>query len=224
MSMTVKRLSVFVIGVALVTALGCATQPKYSGFLIDYPVFEAGPKGGADLVYFKEGVNFSNYDKIMMDHVVFYFKDDAEYKGIHADELNELAEAFHKAVADALGLVYPLVDKPGPGVLRIRTAITDVVPSKPVLNTLSSIIPIGMAVTIVKRVTTGVHAAVGQATIEGELLDSQTNERLAAVIDRKAAEKYKLINGMSKWGHVKDAFDFWAKRLRAFLDEAHGRS
>jgi hypothetical protein len=41
--------------------------------------------------------------------------------------------------------------------------------------------------------------------------------------DTKAAEKYKLIKGISKWGHVKDAFKFWANRLRIVLDKAHGK-
>ena len=58
--------------------------------------------------------------------------------------------------------------------------------------------------------------------MEFEMLDSQTNERLAAGIDTKAAEKYKVIKGLSKWGHIEDAFEFWAKRLRHFLDNVHG--
>ena len=28
--------------------------------------------------------------------------------------------------------------------------------------------------------------------------------------------------GMSKWGSAKEAFEFWAGRLKAFLDETHG--
>ena len=59
--------------------------------------------------------------------------------------------------------------------------------------------------------------------MEFEMLDSQTNERLAAGIDTKAAEKYKVIKGLSKWGHIEDVFEFWAGRLRRFLDRVHGR-
>jgi len=91
------------------------------------------------------------------------------------------------------------------------------------LNTISTILPVGLAISTIKKGATGVHANVGQASIEAELMDSQTNERLGAAIDTKVAEKYKLIEGMSKWGHVKDAFKFWANRLRIVLDEAHGK-
>ncbi len=88
---------------ALTVATGCATkQVKHSGFLKNYPEFKPGPKGGADFVYMKDGVDFSVYNKIMMDHVVLYFKDDAKYKGIHPEELNEMSNVFHKAIADNL--------------------------------------------------------------------------------------------------------------------------
>jgi hypothetical protein len=216
-----KTIFVVMISVALMIATGCATQ-KGSGFLDDYSGFKKGPRGGADFVYFKEGVDFKAYNKVMMDHVVFYFSKDSKYKGIHPDTLKELSDTFHKAVVEALGDAYPLVDEPGPGVMRVRIAITNVVPSKPALNTITSVVPMGLAISTIKKGVTGTHSFVGQASMEAELLDSLTNERLAAAMDTKAAEKYKVFKGMSKWGHAKDAFKFWAKRLRNWLDEVHG--
>ena len=117
--------------------------------------------------------------------------------------------------------VYPFVQEPGPDVLRIRPAITGVKESKPFLNTISSVLPIGFTISIVKKGVTGTHMSVGEASLEAEFLDSQTNERIAIVIDKRSGPKYKVFKGMKKWGHAKDAFDYWAKRLRKFLDEAH---
>jgi hypothetical protein len=211
-----------VVGFALSMNMGCAAKVKHSGFLKDYPEFEQGPAGGVDLIYLKEGVDFKQYDKVMMDFVQFWFKDGTEYKGIHIHELNELAAAFNKAMADVLKDAYPIVDDPGPDVLRIRFAITDVIPSRPALNTITAVTPVGLALSTVKKGVTGTHTFVGEASMEAELLDSLTNERLGAAIDRKAAGKYKIVKGMTKWGHAKDAFNFWAKRLRKWLDEVHG--
>jgi hypothetical protein len=56
----------------------------------NYPQFEPGPEEGADLVYMKGGVAFGKYNKVMIDHVIFYFSEDSEYKGIKPEELNEL--------------------------------------------------------------------------------------------------------------------------------------
>lgn len=206
----------------LAMTFGCATQKTArTGFLENYPVFKPGPKGGVDSVYLKKDVDFRSYDKVMMDHVVFYFSDSAKYKGIHADELKELADTFHKAFAEALANAYPLVDKPGEGVLRIRTAITDLVPSKPGLSGVTTVIPIGLAIDLVKSGAGGGHTGVGQASLEVEFLDSMTNERIAAAIDTKPGDK---LEGLTKWGAAKGAFEFWAKRLRTWLDQIHGKS
>ena len=221
------KINVFFIGLiwlTLILTTGCASDTmKKSGFLGDYSGLKPGPKGGADYVYIRENTDLKVYDKIMMDQVEFWFAEGAEYKGIQPDELQELADAFHKAMVEALQDGYPFVDKPGPGVMRIRPAITEVVPGKPGLNTITTIIPIGLAISSVKKATTGTHANVGQATLEVDILDAQTNERLAAALDQKAGEKYKVFEGMTKWGHVKDAFEFWAGRFRKKLDEIHGR-
>ena len=53
------------------------------------------------------------------------------------------------------------------------------------------------------------------------MLDSQTNERLAAAMDTKVVEKYEFYVG--KWNQVEEGFKFWAQRLRRFLDLAHGK-
>ncbi len=105
------------VGVALMIVTGCAAKKStYSGFLGNYPIFKPGPKDGADLIYLKKHVDFRAYNKVMMDHVVFYFKKDADYKGIHSDELKELTNAFHLSVANALKGAYPLVSKAGTAV------------------------------------------------------------------------------------------------------------
>ena len=214
---------VFFISFSLIASMGCRSKVKQSGFLTDYPEFEKGPKGGAELVYFSEGVDFSTYDKIMMDHVVFYFSKDSAYKGINSDELNKLSEAFHEAMVNALQDAYPFVSEPGPGVLRMRPALTDVKSVRPVLGTVGTILPVGLALSIVKKGVTGTHLSVGGATVEAEFLDSQTNKRVAAIIDQREGKKYKITKTMTKWGQTKDVFNSWAKRLRKFLDEAHGK-
>ncbi len=216
-----KIVYIVIICFALTVATGCTTkQVKHSGFLENYPEFESGPKGGADFVYMKEGVDFKRYNKIMMDDVVLYFMDDAKYKGIHPKELNEMSNVFHKAIADNLEGAYPLVDKPGSDVMRLRIAVTDVVASKPGRGAISTVMPVGLALSTVRKGVTGTHSGVGRASIEVEILDSMTNERIAAAIDTKPGGK---IEGFTKWGAVKGAFEFWAKRLRHWLDETHGR-
>ena len=132
MQTTLRIVLIVMIGCILTMATGCASKVKTSGFLQDYPKFEKGPRGGADWVYFEEGVDFKKYDKVLMDQVVFYFSKDSKYKGINSDEINKLSDAFHKAMVKALKDEYPFVSEPEPGVLRARFAITDVKSAIPV--------------------------------------------------------------------------------------------
>lgn len=193
---------------------------EYSGFLSDYSQLKPGPKGGVAQLYMKEGVNFEQYNKIMLDQVVFYFKQDAENQAIDPDEMKELADKYNRAVIDALGDAYPLVSEPAPDVMRVRVAITDLQLPIRALNAVSSVVPAGIAISLVKKGLTGKSTGVGEISMEFELLDSQTNGRLAAGVDRRAGGK---VDSMTKFGTAEDAFKFWAQRLRTRLDEFHGK-
>ena len=214
---------VVLISFFLITTMGCRSKVKQSGFLTDYPEFKKGRSGGVDLVYVKERVNFKSYDKIMMDQVKFYFKEDSEYKGLDAETLKELSDAFHLAMVKALQDEYPFVSEPGPGVLRVRFAITEVEAAIPVVASITSVVPAGVALSIVKKGVTGEHMNVGGATMEAEFLDAQTNERVGVVIDDREGKKYEVQDGLTKWGYTKEVFEIWAKLFREFLDEAHGK-
>jgi hypothetical protein len=208
------------ISLALLSAFGCAgkAETRHSGFLDNYPKFEEGTDD-IDLVWKKKAVNFGRYDKVMMDRVVFYFSDQSDYQGIDPDELKELADLFHKAMAEALQDKYPFVDTPAPDVLRLRFAITEVEQSRPALNAVTTVLPIGLGISLIKKGATGEHTNVGGASMELEGIDSMTNERVFAAIDKEPGAK---LEGFSKWGAAEEAFEFWAKRLRKGLDEAHG--
>jgi hypothetical protein len=196
-------------------------KPKeYSGFLVDYSQLKPGPKGGVAMVYRKKGVDFKKYNKIMLDHVVFYLKDDAKNKSIDPVQMAELSQKFHQSAIDALGSAYPLVDKPGPDVMRIRVAITDLELPSHTANAINTILPEGTAISTVKKGATGKGTAVGEISMEFEFLDSETNQRIVAGVDRRAGDK---IDSTNKLGTAEDAFKFWAQRLRTRLDEVHGK-
>jgi len=226
MTKILGALLVMIVGFAFSLAAVNAAEkemPK-SGFLTDYSgLKQEDPLKIVDWLYVKEGVVFGAYNKIMLDHVIFFLKKDAEYKGIQIDEMQELADAFHKAIVDALKDQYYFVDTPGPGVMQARIALTDVVSNKPGWGTLTTIVPVGLAFSHVKKAATGSHIGMGEVSFEAELLDSQTNEVLAAVIDSQTGKKYKIGKSTTEWGHAKEIFKLWAKTFRKRLDKLSGR-
>lgn len=206
--------------ILLISFSANAAEMKKSGFLSDYSGMKKGPKGGADWVFIKEGVKFSQYNKVMMDQVTFFLKGDAKYKGIKPEDINELTEAFDNAIRENIGKNYPLVDQPGPDVMRIRIAITDLVPSKTGMSAVTTVMPIGLGVSMLKKAATGKHTGVGETSMEMEVLDSVTNQRVAAAIDQHSGGK---LSGLKKWGSAGEAFKFWTERLKMRLDEFHGK-
>ena len=198
-------------------------EMQRSGFLSTYDGIEKAKEYMVEWAYINEKVDFKSYDKIILDYVVFFVKEDAEYKGLQIDEMQQLAEAFHKAIIKALSDKYQFVSEPGPGVVRIRLALTNVQPIKPTLNFLTSIVPVGVALNVVKVGATGTSIGVGKTSMEAEIFDTQSMMRLAAAIDEDVGSKYTGYKGDSKWAHAEGTFETWAKDLRKFLDNLSGR-
>ena len=220
-----KMTLVFTLFVFL-TSASLAIGGKYSGFLEDEPVFKADEDRKGALVYRKAGVNLKSYTKIMIDPVEIWIAPKTKYKGIKPDDLKVLADTFRQAIVDALEPTYPVVNKPGPDVLGIRIAITNVYITKKKRGLLGYT-PIGLVTsTAVKAL--GDNMSLQEAIIEAELLDSQSNERLGALIDQqsKTAKKKSSIGptkkGKTSWDEIEETLKFYAERFRGRMDADHG--
>jgi Protein of unknown function (DUF3313) len=226
-SKMMKKTMVWLMGAFLL--MGCATagdSPQVAGsdakagFLGEYYANLApGPKDGAKMRWLKPGTDWAKYDKIMLDSVVFFFDDASEYKGIEPNELKELADGFNLAFVDALKGAYPIVAEPGPDVLRIRFAITNLEQSNPAISGVTSIIPVGLAVSVIKKGATDSWAGSGATSAEMMMIDSLTNEVIAVAQDDESAG---FTERFSKWGSAEDAFKYWAERVKLYMDQVHG--
>jgi hypothetical protein len=209
-----KALVVFV---GLMLLAGCATAPRdRSGFLGEYfQKLEPGPKGGATMRWIKPGVDHLKYKKFMVDYVVFALAEDSDYKVIDGEEMKELGDAASLAFVNALKEKYPVVSKPGPDVARVKLAIVGLKQSRPVLSTVTTVIPVGLAVSVVKRGATGGWTGSGATQAELLVLDSMTSEVIGAAYDEYKAG---FTERFSKWGSAEDAFQFWGKRFAEYLE------
>ena len=196
---------------------GCASTAKMpkSGFLTDYSLLKKNedPRFVDDWIYVKEGVDWKSYDKIMVERVTYFFNEEADYKGIQAEELTQISEIFNEHYIRVLKYNFILVDEPGPNTLRIRTAITGLTPNEPVTGTLTTVIPVGIVVSAGAKATTGSHIGMGGASGEAEILDSQTGEVLAAGIDTTTGSKARIDKSVTKWGQVEEITKMWAENL-----------
>ncbi len=202
---------------------GCAEtyqvkgQDIKTGFLVDvYPLLQPGKEGEANLVYMNPKARWRNYDKIMLDAVSVWLGKDSEAHDtgvIPPDDVRALANSFYKKLSDELSKDYTLVQSSGPDVMRLSVTLTDVEHGMPLLDTISTVVPMAHVVSGAKKVAAGTHSFVGQASVEMRLVDSQSGELLAAGIDRRAGGKI-LGKGTGFWRDVENVFDYWSAKLR----------
>ena len=218
-----QKIKLLITPLIFLLIVGCASVGmegvEKTGFLGDYSMLKEGEANTAALSYRNPNANFKSYNKIMFDRIVVSFSDDADYKEIDPAILKELTDYYQNALLESVKSGFEVVDQPGVGVLRVRVAITDVKPSKPVANTMSTLLPVGWAVSGATKVSSGDNLGTGEAATEVDVLDSLTSVRLAAVVDRRQGGK-SVFEG--KWNDTKEAFDYWAKRFREHLDELRG--
>jgi hypothetical protein len=182
-----------------------------SGFLGNptvYDLLKPGESGGYR--WLKPGVDLKKYNKFMVDSVIFFLADKADYKGIDPQEMKELCDDFNKVLVAAFKDKLPIVAEPGPNVARVRFAITNVQPSRPGVSAVTSIVPVGLGVSVVKKGATGGWVGSGETAAELIILDTATNEIIAMGAIKRAAE---FDERFSKWGSAHEAFKFWSEKL-----------
>lgn len=216
-----------VLGAACVLA-GCrVTEPtrnvEPTGFLRDYSQLEKG-KGPNDpqLMYINPNTRFVAYKKVMIDRVTIWRKPDTRVDEETEKDLQRMADYAHAALRRNLRRDYRLVTEPGPATMRLRVAITQARASNVVLDTISNVVPPAIAIGMATKLATGTESFVGHAEVEAELVDSLSNERLAAMVGRRAGGR-TFEGKFDKWDDVKKAIDFWVLLFRNRLQELRAR-
>lgn len=211
-----------VMGVVLLSACTSTSRmrsTKATGFLGDYSQLHEGQDGEAQLVYIRPGVRWVSYNKIIIDPITAYAIPGNPLAELPKDQLNALVGYLYSALREQLGKDLQIVTTPGPGVLRLRVALTEAGAGKPVLGVLSSLTPPSIAISALKTAITGSGTGTGSARVEMEMLDSQTRQRLAAGVDAQSGNKRDFFGNFNKWDDAQDAFDGWAIKLNTRLME-----
>lgn len=207
-----------------ISAIGCGIlrptrgrhfeDATHSGFLGDYS--QLAPREGfqAQEVYVNPDAAWPRYDAVYLESVTLWVSDEA--KKPKPEEQKMLTDLLYKGLHDKIAEKFKIADKPGPGVIKLRAALTDAKGARVALNTVSTVVPQARAAATVLGLGTDTAALVGTASMEGELTDGITNERLAAVVDSRAGTK-GVTRMLFKWADVDAICDHWGERTRDFL-------
>ena len=216
--------------VVMASAAGCAGMPK-SGFLSDYSGFEEAPEDAPIWEYvdpdhkrrerlhariwrdIRNWRDMGNYDRVMVDPVVVHLNSDSAGKYVDPQLVSELAQYMHDSLVNVLQDRYTIVDQPGEGVLRFRTAITDIFPEITYITQDADKQP----------VKNWANSTPGGAGTEGEAIDSVSGKRIVGMITSVRASHYETfqMEPGDRLENAKEAIDGIARAIRDFMDEAH---
>ena len=200
---------------------------QQSGFLGDYySKLQPDPKNSDLLIYWKSEDVLKNANKFILDPVLVYLLPEAQQRAIDPEQLAKLTQYFSKAIKDELAHsgTHQVATKPGPGVMVLRVALTNVEPAGAKENEALK----GAETVATHAVAPGAsllipRVSVGKVSIEGEMLDSATGDVLVAFESSKSGRRFfSGLKAYEKWGDIDAAFRDWARNLRERLDQAHG--
>lgn len=178
---------------------------------------------GIDTAYARPGASLAGYGKLIIDPVEVAFRKDwdpsrtgsrmkldaKEREDIRSGVATIVQEEFAKEIGK--GGTYQVVTEAGPDVLRLRASIVDLYVNAP--DTMSP-----------GRTRTYTVSA-GEMTLVAELVDSESGQVIARVLDRREAQgtgMMTLTNSVVNRQEAGIIASSWARILRKRLDAAHG--
>ncbi len=232
----------------------CSTSPDlseqapppaaYAGFLTHPDRLQPVPSESGAYRWIDSDAKLAQYNQILLERIQVQLASDAEYKAIDPTELKMLTDYFHQAIVKALGDTYSVVNRVGPGVLRVKITIVDLVPTKPEMSVVALVVPYATVADVTSGAAAGGPAGsapyLGRTGIAVQFIDSQTSRVIAEYADTQVGRKYVVdtakgvgsaitigfsdyAKAYSTWAYAQQAFDGWAQQFRARLDQAHGR-
>jgi len=204
------------VALLIFTMAGCSRAPKptvkkipanaeFSGFFKSYANLKPveGMDGALGYAATDAQKNLHKYIACVIDPVEVYLASNADDAKLTESTRSAATEYFRAALVKSVSGAYPVVEQAGPLVLRLRSAVVGVDFG-------------GEADTV----------NIGKVRVEMELLDSETGEQIAALVDKESlGDGTEIGSGnparQEKWAAARRAFDGWADRVRDFLNASN---
>jgi hypothetical protein len=230
-----------------VTATDSARLTR-SGFLSDYVRLK--PVAALDGIecWRDPRLDAKQFDKVMVSRIVVSLAPpkagkEGEPKTIDPNDLKTLTDYFHDSLVKALKPQMQVVDKAGPGVVVIRIALTDLVPTTVTDSLAGTLIPYAFIAEAGSGVATGRPAGstpyLGETGMEMQFRDGANGQIIAECRDTEIGRKYAgdvngtalgaaqtwangYMSSFQAWQYAKLAFDKWSLLVARRFAELRG--
>ncbi len=211
----------FLVSLVALTAAGCAaSSPVAYRDLASAPQLQPARDDDAPFQYRSPTAALGSYTSLIIDPVAVYAGPDAQFGSTSAADRRAIAAYLGQTFATALASVLPVVDKPGPGTLRLHLVLTGLEASTPVVSTLTHLAPFGLVL------NTGLEAAGGNGTFFGsvsyavELSDAVTGALVYAYVTRQTPDALDVTASLGTLDAARTGVRIGARKLREALAKA----
>jgi hypothetical protein len=197
-----------------------AEDIQNSDFLSDYSNLKKSSDKYMDYKYLTSvaPTKIATYSAVMIDEPEIFVAADSKYKGMKPGDMKQLGDLFRGAMARTLSESYMIVDQPGPNVLYVRFALSNLKLKKKKRGLLSYT-PVGLVATAAMTLAVSdltKKIDLKGLTMEMEVLDSTSGEQLAASVEMRSGSK----ENPASWSELEALIDVYSHRVSCNLDNA----
>ena len=204
-----------VLMITLLTACASTREgavPEHTGFLRAPQLMTAGKPGQAQQVYFKPDVDWAMYDKVLLDPVTVWRGNESQFKGVKPADAQKMADYFFSLIHAALAKDYQMVTSPEPNTLRVSVAVIKLKEANVAMETVSTVVPQARLLTSITNAGSKSPAFVGQASIQANIVDAETNVLLAEGADARVGGYTLSSVSLNSWTDVENIMKLWVAR------------
>jgi hypothetical protein len=201
--------------------LSCASkiadEDEYSGFLKSYKYLkETEASDGVDvLAWTNETFMKGKYHSILLDPVALYPELPSE-DDMSKNTTKAMLDHFDKVLKTELLKTVKLADGPGPGVARLRIAITSI--DKTIQDyKWYSYTPITLVLTSTSELV-GLRDKASVINVEVELIDTMNEEAQVAAVRKDFGDNIGSDDQITM-AEIKKTIDEWAKSISIYLEK-----
>ena len=206
-----------------------SSSDRFAGAL-DFPTRLTGiGNDNTSLRWTDPTVDFRKYDKIRIDDI--HVRPDRQTAPLDAKNSKLLVDYLRQSLVKSLRPAYEVVETSGPGVLRVRLTIIDVVATRPAPDVAEQTKPGATAPDAVSAPVGGGAPYLGHSVITAQFIDDTRHALVAEYLETRIGRKYvfgnrntaapvtNYVETFSTWDYAKKAFDAWSQQFRRRLDE-----
>lgn len=205
--------------VGTVLLAGCATKPRpviYRGISSANQLQpNAAAQRGHEPFVYEGDADWRAYRSFMMDPVVLYRGDDAQFGKLSEADKGDLAIYMDQQFRARMQEHYSLVQLPARNTLRVRVTLTGAARSTKFLSTFTKMDIGGGPINAVKSMTGGEGMFMGSVTYAVEVFDATSGKLLKAYVDKQYPN---AMNVKASFGPLTAARTGIDKAAQAFVE------